>query len=76
MKSFAVAVAGAVSALLFVATSIAAMITHIVVCIKSASWLLLLAGALMPPIGVIHGIDCWRGGIYIATETAMSTRFQ
>ena len=40
---------------------IAGWITHIIVCIKSASYLLLIAGALIFPVGMIHGIGCWFG---------------
>lgn len=40
---------------------IAAWITHIVVCIKTASWMLLLTGALVFPVGIIHGIGVWLG---------------
>jgi hypothetical protein len=42
-------------------TSLAAWITHVVVCIKTASWLFLIAGAICAPIGVIHGIGVWFG---------------
>jgi hypothetical protein len=42
-------------------TSLAAWVTHIVVCIKSASYLFLIAGAILPPIGVIHGWGVWLG---------------
>lgn len=42
-------------------SSAAAMITHIVVCIKAGSWGLLIAGALLPFIGVIHGWGVWFG---------------
>lgn len=41
--------------------SIAAWITHVVVCIKAASWGFLIAGAIFAPIGVIHGIGVWFG---------------
>jgi hypothetical protein len=41
--------------------TIAAMITHIVVCIKTSAWFLLLFGILAPPIGVIHGVGVWLG---------------
>lgn len=44
-----------------VIASIAAWITHVVVCIKTASWLFLIAGAILAPIGVIHGIGVWFG---------------
>lgn len=40
---------------------IAALITHIVVCIKASAWGFLIAGAIAPPIGVIHGIGIWFG---------------
>jgi hypothetical protein len=42
-------------------TSIAAWVTHVVVCIKSASYLFLIAGAILPPVGVIHGWGVWLG---------------
>jgi hypothetical protein len=41
--------------------SFAAWITHIVVCLKAGSWGFLIAGAILPPIGVIHGVGCWFG---------------
>lgn len=34
-------------------------ITHAVVCIKTASWLFLIAGAIFFPVGVIHGTGVW-----------------
>lgn len=40
---------------------IAAYVTHVIVTIKSASWILLAFGVLVPPIGVIHGIGSWFG---------------
>lgn len=40
---------------------IAGWITHVVVCIKTASWLFLIAGAVCAPVGVIHGIGVWFG---------------
>lgn len=48
-------------ALFFVIWLVAAWITHVVVCLKSASWGFLIAGALMFPIGIIHGIGLWFG---------------
>ena len=39
----------------------AAWITHIVVCIKAASWGFLIAGALVFPIAWIHGTGVWLG---------------
>lgn len=42
-------------------TCLAAWITHIVVCLKTASWGFLIAGALVMPVGIIHGIGIWFG---------------
>ena len=39
----------------------AAWLTHVVVCLKTASWGFLIAGAIFAPIGVIHGIGIWFG---------------
>lgn len=47
--------------LAIVIASIAAWITHVVVCIKTASWLFLIAGAIFAPVGVVHGIGVWFG---------------
>lgn len=40
---------------------IAAWITHVVVCIKAAAWILLLFGCFIFPVGVIHGFGVWFG---------------
>ncbi len=40
---------------------LAAWVTHVVVCIKTASWLFLIAGAIMVPIAWIHGTGVWFG---------------
>lgn len=39
----------------------ASWITHIVVCLKTASWGFLIAGAIMFPIAWIHGTGIWFG---------------
>lgn len=39
----------------------AAWITHIIVCLSTAKYLLLLAGAIVFPVGIIHGIGIWFG---------------
>jgi hypothetical protein len=41
--------------------SIAAWLTHIIHCLITAKYLLLIAGALVAPVGVIHGIGIWFG---------------
>jgi len=42
-------------------TFFAAWVTHVIVCIKTASWVFLIAGALCFPIGMVHGIGVWFG---------------
>jgi hypothetical protein len=39
----------------------AAWVTHVVVCLKTASWGFLIAGAIMFPIAWIHGTGIWLG---------------
>ncbi len=40
---------------------IASWLTHVVVCIKAATWLFLIAGAIFFPIAVVHGTGVWFG---------------
>jgi hypothetical protein len=40
---------------------LAAWITHIVVCLKTAAWGFLVAGAILFPIAWIHGTGVWFG---------------
>lgn len=40
-------------------SAICAWFTHIFFCFSTASWLLLLAGAIFFPIGIIHGVYLW-----------------
>lgn len=42
-------------------TFVAAWLTHIITCIQDERFLLLLAGAIMFPIGIIHGFGKWFG---------------
>ena len=37
----------------------AAFGTHVYVCIKGAMWTLLIVGAIVFPIGIIHGVGRW-----------------
>lgn len=50
-----------VFALAFFGSIAAAWITHVIVCIKAAAWVLLLFGCIVAPVGVIHGIGVWFG---------------
>lgn len=47
--------------LAFVAWVVLAWFTHVVVSIQSASWLLLIAGAIVFPVGCVHGTGVWFG---------------
>ena len=39
----------------------AAWVTHVAVTIMAKAWVLLLVGALVPPVGVVHGVLVWLG---------------
>lgn len=41
--------------------AVAAWFTHVVVCLKAGTWGILIAGAILFPIGIIHGIGLWFG---------------
>lgn len=43
--------------------SIFAWFTHVVTCLVTGSWGFLIAGAIMFPIGIIHGILIWMGAL-------------
>ncbi|WP_316200931.1 MULTISPECIES: hypothetical protein [unclassified Bradyrhizobium] len=44
-----------------VMTSVAAMATHIITCIKAGSIGFMILGVLLPFVGVIHGWGIWLG---------------
>ena len=50
-----------VATVLTIVGLIPAWITHVVSCINNQQWIFLLAGAIMWPIGVIHGFGIWFG---------------
>ena len=50
----------ALSAVIIILT-FGAWITHVVYTISAGAWLLLLVGAIVPPVGAIHGIMIWFG---------------
>ena len=41
--------------------SIAAWFTHLFVCFSDDRWGFLIAGAIMFPIAIVHGIGIWFG---------------
>lgn len=46
---------------LFFIACFAAWLTHIIHCLLAAKYLLLIAGAFIAPVGVIHGFGIWFG---------------
>lgn len=40
---------------------VSAWLTHVIFSIKTASWFLLLAGAIVFPVGCVHGTGLWFG---------------
>jgi len=46
---------------IFALAMIAAWITHVIVCLAAGAWGYLIAGALLFPIAIIHGIMLWFG---------------
>ncbi|WP_247750173.1 hypothetical protein [Rhizobium sp. 16-449-1b] len=47
--------------ILVIIASIAAWITHVIVCIKASAWVLLAFGCIVAPVGVVHGVGVWLG---------------
>lgn len=46
-------------------TLVASWLTHVVSCIAAGAWGLLIAGSLLAPIGIIHGVMIWFGYSYL-----------
>lgn len=51
----------ALLSILFCSLLPAAWLTHVIVCLLQAKYVLLLAGAIISPVGVIHGFGLWFG---------------
>ena len=51
----------ALAGIIFFLLVIAGWLTHVIVTIQTAKWILLLAGAILFPIGIIHGWGLWFG---------------
>lgn len=41
--------------------SVAAWLTHVIVCLATGAWGFLLVGAFFFPIAIVHGIGIWFG---------------
>ena len=44
---------------------LSAWLTHVVFCLSSGKYVLLLAGAIAVPIGIIHGVAIWLGAPWV-----------
>ena len=47
--------------LIIALTSAAAWFTHLFVCFSDDRWGFLIAGAIMFPIAIVHGVGIWLG---------------
>ena len=52
---------GNFASIVFYLACIAGWLTHLWVCFTEQLWLFLVAGAVIFPIGIIHGIGTWFG---------------
>ena len=43
----------------FYIAMVAAWVTHVIHCLIAAKYLLLIAGAFVFPVGIIHGVGIW-----------------
>ena len=48
-------------AIILVIASVAAWLTHVITCISDDRWGLLIAGGIVFPVGIIHGVGIWFG---------------
>lgn len=53
--------AGELAVIIFIVVCFAAWATHVYVCLVNESWGFLLAGALMFPVAIFHGVGIWLG---------------
>ena len=52
---------GGLLGMLLIGASTAAWFTHLVVCFTDDRWGFLIAGAIMFPIAIVHGVGIWFG---------------
>lgn len=55
------AIVGGCCMLALVGGALAAWIQHLYTCFTTQAWGFLIAGAIAPPIGIIHGVGVWLG---------------
>jgi hypothetical protein len=47
--------------LIFLVFCFAAWLTHVITCLQESHWGFLIAGAIMFPIAIVHGVGIWFG---------------
>ncbi len=52
---------GEIIAIAFGLVGLGAWLTHVFTCISDDRWGMLIAGGLVFPVGIIHGIGIWFG---------------
>ena len=52
---------GGLFMILLIGASTAAWFTHLLVCFSDDRWGFLIAGAIMFPIAIVHGVGIWFG---------------
>ena len=52
---------GALIGAVFIIICIVAWFTHVFTCLAEGAWGFLIAGALMFPVAIIHGVGVWFG---------------
>ena len=44
---------------------LAAWFTHLVVAIQASAWMFMIAGALVAPVAIAHGVSVWFGFAWV-----------
>lgn len=52
---------GAIVSVFALLVVVASWFTHVIVCLKAASWGFMIAGAIFFPVAVVHGVGIWFG---------------
>ena len=60
--------------IIFVIAGLAAWFTHLFVCFSDDRWGFLIAGAIMFPIAIVHGIGIWIGVVGWSVITIVCQR--
>ena len=46
---------------IIIAICIAAWFTHVITCLSAGLWGFLIAGAILFPVAIVHGVGIWFG---------------